>query len=196
MTKDPLSNLEESLKVSQEQNRRGFAKVTERILSLSERQPFDYDPTNPLKNLKRDYFKLASLLIQANKVNGNGKIRREIKETTESLVVGAINFHLNFFRPSLLGVGEKGTFKRTISEMKRIFIAKNADYGSAFRFWGVPGLAVRIGDKYLRLTQLTRKGYRRKVKDEGVPDTALDLANYAIILLMLLDEGRSLKWGE
>jgi len=196
MTKDPLSNLEESLKVSREQNRRGFAKVTERILSLGEKQLFDYDPTDPLKNLRKDYLRLASLVIQAHKVGGNEKLRRQIKAVAESLVGSSINFHLNFFRPSLLGVGERRVFKRLISKMKSTFNAKNADYGSAFRFWGIPGLVVRIGDKHLRLIQLTRRGYKRKVKDEKVPDTALDLANYGVMLLMLLDEGRSLKWGE
>lgn len=84
-------------------------------------------------------------------------------------------------------------FKR---EMRTTFIRKNADYGSAFRFWGIPGLVVRIGDKYLRLVQLSQKEYKRKIKDEKIPNTALDLANYGIMLLMLLDEGGSLRWGE
>jgi len=196
MPKDSLFNLEESLKVSQKQNRRSYARVVERILTLSERQPFDYDPSDPLKNLGKDYLRLAYLLVQAQGDKSNGEAREQIKNVTESLVINGIKFHLNFFRPSLLGVVEKRAFKRLISEMKSTFAAKNADYGNAFRFWGIPGLVVRIGDKYLRLTQLTQKGYKRKVKEEKVPDTALDLANYGIMLLMILDEGRSLKWGE
>jgi hypothetical protein len=33
------------------------------------------------------------------------------------------------------------------------------------------------------------------VAGEKIPDTALDLANYALMLLLLLAEGRSLKLG-
>lgn len=194
MQEDSSSNLENSLKVSQKQNRQSYARVVERVLDLAEEQSFDYDPSDPLKNLKRDYLELAQLLIQAQE--DDGKSREQIRGATESLVIDGIKFHLNFFRPSLLGMVEKRAFKSLIREMKRTFAAKNADYGNAFRFWGIPGLAVRIGDKLFRLTQLTQKGHKRKVAEEKVPDTALDLANYGIMLLMILDEGRSLKWGE
>jgi len=191
MTKDPLASLENSLKVSQRQNRQSYGRAVKRILALAERPAFDYDPSDPLKNLRRDYLELARLLIQGSKER-----REQIKDITESLVVESIRFHLNFFRLNLLGLIDKKDIGPLIREMKRTFYAKNADYGNAFRFWGTPGLVVRIGDKYFRLTQLTQKGYQRKVEDERVPDTALDLANYGIFLLMLLDEGRSLKWGE
>ncbi len=191
-----LSVLENSLKVSQKQNRQSFAQVTERILALSGEQSFDFDPTDPLRNLRRDYLELAYLLVQAQGGGGKKELREQVKNTTESLVVESIKFHLSFFRPSLLGVFERKVVTRLVREMKSIFAVKNADYGNAFRFWGIPGLVVRVGDKYLRLIQLTQKGYKRKVEGERVPDTALDLANYGIMLLMLLGEKRSLKWGE
>ena len=191
-----LSVLENSLKVSQKQNRQSFAQVTERILTLSGEQSFDFDPTDPLRNLRRDYLELAYLLVQAQGGGGKKELREQVKNTTESLVVESIKLHLSFFRPSLLGVFERKVVTRLVREMKSIFTVKNADYGSAFRFWGIPGLVVRIGDKYLRLVQLTQRGYKRKVEDERIPDTALDLVNYGTMLLVLLGEKRSLKWGE
>ena len=191
-----LSVLENSLKVSQKQNRQSFARVVKRILALSGERFFDYKPADPLRNLRRDYLELAGLLVQAQGGGGKKELREQVKNTTESLVVESIKFHLSFFRPSLLGVFERKVVTRLVREMKSIFAVKNADYGNAFRFWGIPGLVVRVGDKYLRLIQLTQKGYKRKVEGERVPDTALDLANYGIMLLMLLGEKRSLKWGE
>jgi len=191
-----LSVLENSLKVSQKQNRQSFARVVKRILALSGERFFDYKPADPLRNLRRDYLELAGLLVQAQGGGGKKELREQVKNTTESLVVESIKFHLNFFRPSFLGMVERKAMTYLIRKMKGTFAAKNVDYGNAFRFWGVPGLVVRIGDKYLRLIQLTRRGYKRKVKGERIPDTALDLANYGIMLLILLGEKRSLKWGE
>ena len=191
-----LSALENSLKISQKQNRQSFAQVIERVLALSGEQSFDFDPADPLRSVRRDYLELARLLIQAQGGGGKKELREQVKNTTESLVVEGIKFHLNFFRPSLLGVFERKVATRLVREMKSIFTVKNADYGSAFRFWGIPGLVVRIGDKYFRLVQLTQRGYKRKVEDERIPDTALDLVNYGTMLLVLLSEKRSLKWGE
>lgn len=184
------------IKVSPKKNQESWEKVAERIFVLSKKQTFSYGPADPLKNVRKDYFELANFFVKAQKKRIDRKLRKKIQDKVESLVLNAINFHLNFFCPSLLGIPEEKAAKRLHREMKTTFIHKNADYGSAFRFWGIPGLLVRIGDKYLRLVQLSKKGYKRKIKEEKIPDTALDLANYGIMLLMLLKEGCSLRWGE
>lgn len=184
------------MKVSSRENATHFAAAAKRVLSLSQDQPLNYNPADPLVNLRGDYLELVELLIRVQKKPQDQKLRKQIQDTTESLVVSAINFHLNFFRPSFLGISEPKVFKKLVREMTSLFRRKNADYGNAFRFWGIPGLGVRIGDKYFRLTQLSKKNYKRKVASEKLPDTALDLANYGIMLLMLLDEGRPLEWGE
>ncbi len=191
-----MKDLKKLMRASNKENAAHFAVAAKRILSLSQDQLLSYDPTDPPANLRKDYFELVELLIQAQKRPQDQKLRKRIQSTTESLVINATNFHLNFFRPSLLGLSEPKAFKKLVREMTSLFRRKNADYGNAFRFWGIPGLGVRIGDKYFRLTQLSKKSYKRKVADEKLPDTALDLANYGIMLLMLLDEGRSLKWGQ
>ncbi len=191
-----MEDLKRLMKVSSKENATHFAFAAKRILSLSQDQLLSYDPTDPLANLRKDYFELVELLVRAQKKTRDQRLRKQIQNTAESLVVSAINFHLNFFRPSLLGISDQKAFKKIVREMTSLFRRKNADYGNAFRFWGIPGLGVRIGDKYFRLTQLSKKRYKRKVADEKLPDTALDLANYGIMLLMLLDEGRSLRWGE
>lgn len=193
---DPPPFLEETLGVTARENRQSFAQAAERILSLSEEQRFYYKPEDLGEALKEGYFRLVALLIRAQETPWDERLREQVRETVESLAVSAINFHLNFFQPSLLGTADRGAFRRLVSQMKKIFAAKNADYGNAFRFWGVAGLTVRIGDKYFRLMQLAKKAYKRRVSSEALPDTALDLANYCLLLLMLLEEGRSLKLGE
>lgn len=190
-----LEGLKKSLKVSQSESRRWFNEVTKRILALEGKAPFPLGPGETLEVLRRDYFRLAELLLRAQEKQ-TVKVREAVREAAESLVLDAMLFHLNFFYPHLFGLAERRAFQHLLSRMKKTFAAKNADYGGAFRFWGIPGLLVRIGDKYLRLEQLAGRGRKRQVKDERIPDTALDLANYSIMLLMLLAEGRPLKFGE
>jgi hypothetical protein len=193
--KRPVSDLIKHLHVSQKQNRRNFARAADRITRGSDRVEFSYGPNNLISALQDNYLEMVELVIAAQKGQGK-KLASRLKETTESLVLNAIRFHLNFFQPSLLGLTERRALRGLVGKMKRTFAAKNADYGNAFRFWGVPGLVVRMGDKYLRLVQISRGKYRARVTDEHVPDTALDLANYGIMLLMLLEEGRSLRLGK
>ncbi|MFH7836315.1 MAG: nucleotide modification associated domain-containing protein [Candidatus Aenigmatarchaeota archaeon] len=66
-----------------------------------------------------------------------------------------------------------------------IALAKNKDYGSdnILRF-GTIGLLVRLNDKISRLINLM-KTKNIEVKDEKLKDTAEDLINYSIYLIML-----------
>ena len=77
---------------------------------------------------------------------------------------------------------------------------KNADYANDkdpfqnFRVCealGIPaevGLIVRMSDKLMRLSNLIQPGREVMVKDESVLDTASDLANYAMILRMYIEQ--------
>lgn len=80
--------------------------------------------------------------------------------------------------------------------------AKNADYAQAddafanFRvseMMGIPpedGILVRMTDKFKRAANLIHRGGdgAAKVKDESVADTLRDLSNYALILLVYLEQ--------
>lgn len=86
-------------------------------------------------------------------------------------------------------------FNSIIEEMKEIHNNKNHDYAgddylsnlTASNRMGVPawkaGL-IRIQDKVSRLENFAKKD-SLKVKDESVEDTLKDLANYAILALIL-----------
>jgi hypothetical protein len=77
--------------------------------------------------------------------------------------------------------------------MHEQYVAKNTDYGNSFsetfeRF-GLTAPIVRMWDKLQRVETLSKQDAR--VKDEGIRDTLLDLANYAIMSVIELDKRKS-----
>lgn len=98
------------------------------------------------------------------------------------------------------GAPESGGDERFLSvldEMRRLHVKKGADYGTdqdcfanirASEAFGVQpwrGALMRANDKMARLQTYCRKG---TLANEGVEDSLLDLANYAVIALCLFRE--------
>ena len=77
--------------------------------------------------------------------------------------------------------------KNVQNEAIELFSRKNRDYGDAFATYGTVGVLVRMGDKIMRLQNITNKGITL-VDDEQLRDTLIDLHNYAGMAVMLLDE--------
>lgn len=75
-------------------------------------------------------------------------------------------------------------------ELNEIYVNKNHDYGDSFgetfRKLGIVSAVTRITDKTNRLQSLCKK--EQKVNDESIRDTLMDLANYAIMTIIELDE--------
>ena len=78
-------------------------------------------------------------------------------------------------------------YNKIRDEAFSIFKKKNSDYGDAFADYGAVGVIMRMGDKIRRMSNITAKSVTL-VEDEGLRDTLMDLANYAVLGLMLLDE--------
>lgn len=80
--------------------------------------------------------------------------------------------------------------KRITTKMSEIYIAKNADYGDSFHKshekHGSIAAIVRMDDKLQRISNLILSGKELQVKDETIEDTLLDLANYAVMLIVEL----------
>lgn len=80
--------------------------------------------------------------------------------------------------------------KKICDELNALYTKKNADYGDSFHSTFIEeGMAmsrIRLGDKLSRFKNLT-KGSTRKVSDESIRDTLLDLANYAIMTILEID---------
>lgn len=94
-------------------------------------------------------------------------------------------------------------FDELLVEMKRLHDAKRSDYAPEdelgnFRLAelaGVPawvGILVRLTDKLSRACSFAKtKGFA--VRDEGLRDTLLDTANYALLCLIAFEETQKAK---
>ena len=80
-------------------------------------------------------------------------------------------------------------FKHTVAKMTEIYEDKNSDYGDSFHKlyerYGLQSAVIRLYDKMYRIENLATS--TNKVKNESVRDTLMDLANYAIMTIMELD---------
>lgn len=79
--------------------------------------------------------------------------------------------------------------KELCQELNKVYEQKNHDYGNSFGETfdklGIISAVTRISDKYNRLVSLcTKSEEERKVKDESITDTLLDMANYCIMTVI------------
>lgn len=81
-------------------------------------------------------------------------------------------------------------FEKITQKMFNTYIRKNKDYGNSFDQsldkWGLSVAAIRLGDKLNRFESFI-KNKSFEVNDEGVRDTLSDMATYAIMTIMYLD---------
>src|SRR6185312_7304278 len=102
-----------------------------------------------------------------------------------------------FFVSSRKGV----TYDACLQQMFEIQDKKGRDYGEEtdglknLRRRGVYGVIARMGDKLTRMETLTQPGREAKVQDESVEDTALDFANYCLLLIILVEDGKGMYEG-
>lgn len=92
-------------------------------------------------------------------------------------------------------------FYRLLEKMAEIHDQKNQDYATvkdplanfkeSLRM-GIPvdrAILIRISDKFSRMCNLIQKD-KSAVKDESIEDTALDMANYALLFIIARGEGK------
>lgn len=77
-------------------------------------------------------------------------------------------------------------------ELTDIFERKNKDYGNSFEEslekHGLIAAVVRMEDKMLRLTNLSKNDSEQLVNDESLIDTLKDLSNYALMTAVWLEQ--------
>jgi hypothetical protein len=84
------------------------------------------------------------------------------------------------------------------NELNNTYKSKNKDYGNSFgetyQKLGIVSAVSRIYDKCNRLVTLcTKPEGERKVKDESLRDTLMDMANYCLLTVIELDEQMKLS---
>ena len=79
--------------------------------------------------------------------------------------------------------------KELLDELNDLYARKNRDYGNSFDESldedGLLVLKIRLGDKFKRFSQLINN--EQMVNDESMRDTLIDLANYALMGVMWMD---------
>lgn len=80
--------------------------------------------------------------------------------------------------------------KELTNQILKIYMDKNSDYGDSFsksyKEFGIIAPVVRMNDKMERVKQLSKSG-DRKVKDESLKDSLIDLANYALMTVIEIE---------
>lgn len=75
-------------------------------------------------------------------------------------------------------------------ELNRLYAKKNHDYGDSFHLSfieeGMSMARIRLGDKFNRFKTLSRN-VKQEVNDESIRDTLIDLANYAIMTILEME---------
>ena len=76
--------------------------------------------------------------------------------------------------------------------LNSIYEKKNHDYGDSFHETfmeeGMAMARIRLSDKLNRFKKLSKNPSNQQVKDESMRDTLLDLANYAIMTVLEMEE--------
>lgn len=80
--------------------------------------------------------------------------------------------------------------KELLDNLHTLYVTKNHDYGDSvhdtYMKYGITSFLVRLEDKLNRARTISKK--EQLVKDEKLMDTLLDMANYAILAVMELEE--------
>ena len=80
--------------------------------------------------------------------------------------------------------------QKICEELNALYAKKNHDYGDSFHLSFVEeGMAmarIRLGDKLNRFKTLSRSS-KQEVTDESIRDTLIDLANYAIMTILEME---------
>ena len=89
-------------------------------------------------------------------------------------------------------------FKNITEEMVELYEKKNSDYGDSvhdtYIKYGPVSFLVRMEDKINRVKTLTETEFAEPViKEEKVRDTLIDLANYAILMILEMEREKELE---
>lgn len=81
-------------------------------------------------------------------------------------------------------------FETITEKMNHLYISKNHDYGNSFDQscdeFGLTAALIRMSDKMNRLKALADRPDEAKIFSESIEDTLIDIANYAVMSIMWL----------
>ena len=122
---------------------------------------------------------------------------QKVDEGIEKEFIGIVNYAVIGLTQINLGISDKiddlnfedaiNHFKKVVNDAKKLMIAKNHDYGEAWREMRVSSLTDLILQKLLRVKQIEKNNGNTLVS-EGIDANYLDMLNYAVFALIKLDK--------
>lgn len=117
-------------------------------------------------------------------------------DVVENVLRGAGFDKLSEETKNIIRKGPNAEFEEAVQQVfqhaKSVLLKKHADYGpkNIAQSPGGPlnGIRVRMWDKFARINNLMDKGTDSEPEYESLYDSFLDMANYAIIAMLVLDE--------
>lgn len=127
---------------------------------------------------EREWFKLKNLDYPRNEKLTKWAENNDIEEKEVNKSMTKVKQHLEL-----------------VTALNKLYEQKNHDYGDSFgKSYAEDGLVmakIRISDKFNRFKTLIKSD--AKVNDESIRDTLIDLANYALMTVMELDNEKENK---
>lgn len=137
--------------------------------------------------------------IKANRIRSiEQKGEQKVMEGVDSEFIGIINYSLMALIQIELGENNEteldyqkavGLYDSKISEVKKLMLDKNHDYGEAWRDMRVSSMTDLILMKLLRIKQI-EDNHGNTLISEGVDANYQDIINYAVFALIKLDEAK------
>ena len=122
---------------------------------------------------------------------------QKVDEGIEKEFIGIVNYAVIGLTQIKLGISDSiddvkneeaiNLFKSITSEAKKLVIAKNHDYGEAWRDMRVSSLTDLILQKLYRVKQI-EKNNGSTIISEGIDANYLDMLNYAVFALIKLEK--------
>lgn len=122
---------------------------------------------------------------------------QKVDEGIEKEFIGIVNYAVIGLTQIKLGISDKiddinfdeaiNHFKKISNEAKQLMLAKNHDYGEAWRDMRVSSLTDLILQKLFRVKQIEKNNGATLIS-EGIDANYLDILNYAVFALIKLDK--------
>jgi hypothetical protein len=173
-----------------------FDKAIERCKSIFTKKTIDYGTA---WRVLRTISVIDQIFIKALRIrNIQGLAERKVKDDVQSEFIGIINYavigliQLRLQNPVVeeLSVKQAGNFyDEAVREAKQVLLNKNHDYGEAWREMSQESFVDLILMKLLRVRQILNNDGRTLIS-EGIDANYVDVINYAVFALILIEEGK------
>ncbi|MEK0423263.1 MAG: hypothetical protein RLZ95_1173 [Bacteroidota bacterium] len=141
-----------------------------------------------------DQIFIKALRIRTIQDIGTQKVGDDIKDEFKGIinysVIGLIQLNLNDPKVEDLPVDQvQSLYKQYVEFAKTTMLDKNHDYGEAWRDMSQESFADLILVKLLRIRQILNNDGKTLIS-EGIDANFVDILNYAVFALILIEEGK------